>query len=142
MAGRERLTKTGGSMKDRVMMRTFYNDLRWTRPHAGEPKAVSPPAPDGTDGTDTNSQHAGPDKAHPDSQGSRIVDLVLDSGAELFHDLNDRPYITIPVNGHRETLPVDRMGMLAGKVFYDAFRKAPGNQAVHEALGLLSGKAL
>jgi hypothetical protein len=127
-------------------MGTYYNDISQpTEPDAGEPKADSPPAPDsadGTDGTDTNSQHSHPDRERAGSQGSRIVDLVLEMGAELFYDLNNQPYVTIEVNGHRRNLPVARMGMLAGKLFYDAFRKAPANQAVHEALDLLSGKAL
>jgi hypothetical protein len=137
-------------------MTTYYNDVFGDEPHSGELKAVSRPAPhheevssldgadgtDGTDGTDTNAQRSRLDRERPVSQATQIVNLVLDSGAELFYDLNDQAYVTIPVNGHRQTLPVERMGKLAGKLYYSACGRAPASQAVHEALGVLSGKAL
>src|SRR5215204_7561740 len=134
---------------------TFYNDVFGAEPHAGEPEAFSSmpqheagPAPDGadgtdrTDGTDTNSQPSGPHKERPVSQASQIVTMVLERGAELFHDPNDEPYITVAVDGHRQTLLVERVGKLAGTLFYDAFRRAPGRQAVQEALDVLSGRAV
>jgi hypothetical protein len=76
------------------------------------------------------------------SQAELLVKLALDEGVQLFHD-NEVAYAGIPVNGHAET-----HGVKSGKfrawlkrLFYAAFDKPPGAQAVQDALGVLEAKA-
>lgn len=83
-------------------------------------------------------------KRGADSQAQRLVNLALESGAEFFHNAELEAYATIPINGHKETWP------LRGKVFrnwlrrllYERENKAPGAQAVQDAVEALEAMAL
>ncbi len=79
-----------------------------------------------------------------ESQASAIVQLALGSGAELFHDDAQDVYVTITNGTHHETLPLKGTAAAAWLrfLYYEAARKAPGSQAVQDALNLLRAKAL
>lgn len=78
------------------------------------------------------------------SQATRLVALALDVGAELFHAPDGEAYASIKVGGHAETWPLKVKGFRhwLARQFYEAEGKAPGSQAVQDALGVLEGKAL
>jgi hypothetical protein len=83
-------------------------------------------------------------EATRESQGTRLVALALDAGAELFHTPDGEAYATIAVDGHKETWPLKVKGFRRwlARLFYQAEDKSPGAQAVQDALGVLEGKAL
>jgi hypothetical protein len=78
------------------------------------------------------------------SQATRLVDFVLETGAELWHAPSGDPYITIEVNGHREH---HRLGSrncrnYLARLFYAHTQKAANAAALQDAIGTLSGKAM
>jgi hypothetical protein len=85
-----------------------------------------------------DSQEAEPKK----SQAAILIELAAD--AELFESAGDDiVFATIPVNEHKETWPVRAKPFkrwLSGR-FYGMQGKPPGNQAIHDALGVLEAKA-
>ncbi len=99
-------------------------------------------APDG-EGAEQAGKVAKPKAAKPVAQKDRIVELVRDGGADLFHTPAFEPYARIAVGDHRETWP------LRSKAFrrycawrhFQADRQAPGGQAVADALETLAGMA-
>ncbi len=64
--------------------------------------------------------------------------------AELFHDRQDRPFAWVEVDGHRETWPVNARSFTRWlkHTFYTEEGKAPGRDAVANALGVLEGLAV
>jgi hypothetical protein len=86
----------------------------------------------------------GDGKAPKLSQATVLVQLAQEVGAELFHTLTHDAYATIPVGGHRQTWPVKAKPFRRwlSRLFYERHAKAPGSQAVQDALGVLEGKAL
>jgi hypothetical protein len=78
------------------------------------------------------------------SQATLLVSLAMGAGAELFHSPEGNAYATIDVDGHRETWPLKVRGFRRwlARLFYEEEGKAPGSQAIHDALGVLEGKAL
>jgi hypothetical protein len=92
---------------------------------------------------------AGPAKAgagaadREPSQASVLVDLALSSGVEVFHDAQGDPYAAFPADGHRETLPLRSRTVrhYLARLFFGARRKAPGTQALLDALQVLDGEA-
>jgi hypothetical protein len=78
------------------------------------------------------------------SQATRLVDLVTTAGAQLFHTPEGDGYATIEVESHKETWPLKVKGFRRwlARLFYEQEDKAPGAQAVQDALGVLEGKAL
>jgi hypothetical protein len=76
------------------------------------------------------------------SQATRLVDLAAD--AELFHSRDGDGFITIPVDGHRETWPLRTKAFRRwlARRFYVEHDQAPGSQALQDALNVLEGKAL
>jgi hypothetical protein len=76
------------------------------------------------------------------SQATELVELA--DSAELFHDQTGEAYATIDVDGHQETWLIKAKGFRRwlAQQFYQAHDKAPGSQAVQDALGVLEGKAL
>ena len=83
-------------------------------------------------------QDAGPKR----SKADELVALAGD--AELFHDRHDTTYANILVGGHRETHRLRTRGFrrwLAQR-FYDVNGKAPGGQALQDALDVLDGQAM
>src|SRR5262249_21979630 len=77
------------------------------------------------------------------SQADILIEMALESGAELFHTPVDDSYISFDVNDHRETWPVrskaTRQWLTRG--FYRVTQKAPNSEAMKTALNLLEAKA-
>ena len=73
------------------------------------------------------------------SQADMLV--TIGSRAELFHDNVDDAYAAISVDGHREIhkLGSKRFKVWLRKQYWDEYEKAPGNDAVNSALGVLEG---
>jgi hypothetical protein len=70
--------------------------------------------------------------------------LALADGAELFHSPEGDPFATVKVSDHAETWPLRSRGFrrwLAGE-FFAQQGKAPGGQALQDALTALEGKAV
>jgi hypothetical protein len=93
----------------------------------------------GRDGGDTGEDSGGL------SQADRLVLLAQD--VELFHTpggSDSEGFASLEVNGHRETWPVSSRGFRRwlSKRFYDEHGKAPGSQALQDALNVIAGKAL
>lgn len=78
------------------------------------------------------------------SQATTLAALGLGAGAELFHSPEGEGYATIEVEGHRETWPLKVKGFRRwlARLFYEEQHKAPGSQAVQDALAVLAGKAV
>jgi hypothetical protein len=81
------------------------------------------------------------------TQADQLVELAEQGGTELFHAPggNDaEEYATITVGNHRETWPVSSKGFRRwlGRLYYERCQKAPGAQALQDALNVLAGKAL
>jgi hypothetical protein len=105
-------------------------------PHSG----ASTDSADGTDTADGVTQSSS--TRGRDSQATQLVDLILGSGAELFHDADDTPYITLSIGDHQETHAVDRMGRLANRLYFQTYGSALNSQTVQDAISVLGGKAI
>jgi hypothetical protein len=81
-------------------------------------------------------------EARANSQATDLVELA--ATAELFHDLTGEAYATVDVDGHAETWLIKAKGFRRwlARQYHQAHEKAPGSQAVQDALGVLEGKAL
>jgi hypothetical protein len=77
------------------------------------------------------------------SQATLIIDDAKTSGATFFHDPDDEPFVTIPVDGHWETwrLRSRQLRSWLTSRFYAKHKKAPGAQALQDALNTLEGVA-
>jgi hypothetical protein len=78
------------------------------------------------------------------SQATRIVNMALEQGVELFHDLDDNAYMDVQVSGHHEIYSLrSRRGRmwLAGRHFQDT-GKAAGSQSLADAINVLEAYAL
>lgn len=78
-----------------------------------------------------------------ESAATLLVRLAQDAGAELFRD-DDTPYLTVPVGDHQETHRLrSKTGRawLAG-LFFDALKRAPGSQALADAVNTLEALCL
>jgi hypothetical protein len=87
---------------------------------------------------------AGGDKA---SQADRLVALACGAGCDFFHTpggLDSEGYVTVPAGDHRETWPVTSKGFRRwlAALYYRETKKAPGSQALQDALQVLAGKAV
>jgi hypothetical protein len=80
---------------------------------------------------------------HP-SQATVLAALAMGAGAELFHAPEGDAYATIAVDGHQETWPLKVRGFRRwlARLYYEEEGKAPGSQAIQDALGVLEGKAV
>jgi hypothetical protein len=94
----------------------------------------------GVEGVLRQAEHAS--EARAKSQATDLVELA--AAAELFHDPSGEAYATIAVDGHHETWLIKTKGFRRwlSQQYYQACEKAPGSQAVQDALGVLEGKAL
>jgi hypothetical protein len=79
-----------------------------------------------------------------ESQATRLVGLARAAGATLFHTPDGEAYASILVEGHTETWPLKVKGFRRwlARQFYEEYDKAPGSQAIQDALGVLEGKAV
>lgn len=76
------------------------------------------------------------------TQAQQIVNLALTAGIELFHTPDRTAYASIPIGGHIETWPLRKIRFWLSRLFFDANKKPPGNQALQDALNVLEAKAL
>jgi hypothetical protein len=76
------------------------------------------------------------------SQATVLVELAQD--AELWHTPEGEPYATIPSEGHRENWPLNIKGFRRwlARRFFDIGGKAPGAQAIQDAITVLEGQAI
>jgi hypothetical protein len=77
------------------------------------------------------------------SQATRMVHLALATGAELWHDANGDPFITVPTNGHREhhRLSAKSTKDWLARLHHEAHHAAATSQALNDALAVLAGHA-
>ncbi len=77
------------------------------------------------------------------SQATRLVDLALGAGVELWHSPAGDPYVTLPADGHREhhRLNAGAVRDWLARRHYAKTHGAPGSQAIADALAVLSGRA-
>lgn len=98
------------------------------------PKKTQPS--DGADGSDSKKQ--------TESQADLLVRLATSKSVELFHNAERKPFATVRVDNHMETHPIygrDFRFWLQGH-YWTQHRKAPGSQAITDALGTIAGKAM
>jgi hypothetical protein len=77
------------------------------------------------------------------SQATLLVDLVSNEGVDLFHDHLLEPYITIPLQGHREiwALRARASKNWLQRLFFERTGKALSTQGLTDGLGVLEAKA-
>ncbi len=77
------------------------------------------------------------------SQATRIVDLLVKAGADLWHTPNGDAYVSIKRNGHREHYPLASRASrdYLSRLFYRNVGKAPSSSAMQDAIATLSGLA-
>src|SRR5262249_16958077 len=73
--------------------------------------------------------------------------VELAGAAELFHTPgghDSEGYATVPVGEHKETWPIASKGFRRwlSRLYYMDMKKAPGSQAVHDAVNVLAGMAI
>ena len=78
------------------------------------------------------------------SVATRLVNIVLKSGAELWHSPDDEPFISIPINGHREHHPTKNKPVRRwlSQLLHAAEGRTPQSQAIRDALTVLEGRAV
>ena len=78
------------------------------------------------------------------SQATKLVDLAKIHGIDLWHDPEQRPWATITVGDHHEHWPLGSGAFRRWlkRLFYEVESKAPGSQAIQDALGVLEGQSL
>jgi hypothetical protein len=83
------------------------------------------------------------EKVATKSQATRLVDLALESGLDLWHTPAGLQYVSIVVDGHREHFPIHSRAMKdhLARLYFDAGRSAPNASAVNDALAVLAGIA-
>jgi hypothetical protein len=79
-----------------------------------------------------------------ESVATRIVSLVRESDAVLFHDAEQVAYATVIVGEHMETHPVRSRGfkLWVRRLYWEEEESAPPGQSLTDALGVLEGEAL
>lgn len=77
------------------------------------------------------------------SQATRLVDLALAAGIELWHSPTGDPYVTLPAEGHREhhRLNAGAVRDWLARRHHAETSGVPGSQAIADALTVLSGQA-
>lgn len=78
------------------------------------------------------------------SQATVLVDLAIESGAELWHSISGDAYATIPVENHREHWTIRAKGFRRwlARQYYLATEAAVGSEALQSAINTLEGQAL
>lgn len=77
------------------------------------------------------------------SQSTVLVELVEESGGELFHS-DDVAYAAVAVQEHVETWPVRSRGFKRwlARCYHKQYGRAPSAQPMQDAMGVIEGKAL
>ena len=75
---------------------------------------------------------------------TRLVNLVLENGAELWKSEEGEPFITIINDGHRENHPLESKHVKTwlSKLFYQSEGGTPKGTAIDDAISTLKGMAL
>jgi hypothetical protein len=78
------------------------------------------------------------------SAATKLIELTLAAGVELFHNADQAGYATLPVLSHRETWPLRSTGFRRwlSRAYYLHEEKSASGQAILDALSVLEGKAL
>jgi hypothetical protein len=78
------------------------------------------------------------------SIATQLVQLVVEADVELWHDPDGTPYATLSVDGHDEHWPIKSkvFKRWLSRLSYLKHEKAPGSQAVNDALNVIEGKAV
>ena len=78
-----------------------------------------------------------------DSPATTIVELIVRSGAELWHTAAGDAYATVSINGHQEHYPLSSRAArdYLSRLFYQHDGKAPNASALQDAINTLSGIA-
>ncbi|MHB1426588.1 MAG: hypothetical protein ACYC3I_25790 [Gemmataceae bacterium] len=86
---------------------------------------------------------ASSDKPDRKSVATRLVELVVESGVELFHDAEYKAFATIPAGDHDETLALRSAAFKRWlrRLLHAGEGRAAGNQAVQDAIANLEAKA-
>jgi hypothetical protein len=92
-------------------------------------------------------QEEGDGGAKKPSQADLLVALAREQSAELFHTPgghDSEGFATIHVNGHHETWPVSSKAYRRwlARLYFERFEKAPGSQALQDALNVIAGFAI
>jgi hypothetical protein len=97
-------------------------------------------APDGAPA----SKEPTPEKGERKNQATDLVEIAIASGLVLFHDAEGTPYASFTVDDHREThrLRYKPTRRWLAHAYYQERGRAPGAQALDDALGVLEGRAL
>src|SRR5262249_21185574 len=77
------------------------------------------------------------------SQGTLLFEYASAEGVELFHNRSLEPFITMEIQGHRETWPLRARAAKnwLQRLFYEQTAKAISSQGLTDAVGLLEAKA-
>lgn len=112
------------------------------------PVANRDPSDDDVDDVVPTDVGAGADaeesKPKKESQATVLIGLGIGAGAELFRTPDGDAYATIAIDGRRETWPLrtKTVKRWLARLYYESCEKAPGSQAIADALGVLEGMAL
>lgn len=90
-------------------------------------------------------QSAVSDGAPDDDRESAATCLVkLADKVQLIHNADGEGFAVMLIDGHKETWPLRSKGFKRWlqRRFFEQYEKAPGSQAVQDALGVIEGKAL
>lgn len=103
-------------------------------------------ARDAGDATSPTSSHEPQEQdsgGKPPSMASRLVGLAKEQAA-LFGDESGTPYAAVPVGAHTETWPLRSRALRSwlARQLWDTEQRAPGSQAVQDAIAVLEGEAL
>ena len=104
-----------------------------------EQPSETPAPPSAPAKADTSQDSPAPRK----SQATKLVDLALAAGVELWRSPAGDPYVTLPTDGHREhyRLSTGAVRDWLARRHHAETRGAPGSQAIADALAVLSGMA-
>ena len=121
------------ALKDAVAIAEELH-LKARRPSRNAVADVAPPA-----GAGMNSGEAKTKK----STSSRLVELAVESGAELFHDAEHKAFAAIPAGDHVETLAVRGAAFKRwlSWLLHVTDGRAPDSQAAQDAITVLEGMA-
>lgn len=78
------------------------------------------------------------------NQATTLVQLVSGPGIEFFHNPDGDAYVTVELGTHRQTWPLRSQGFrdFLARRYYTGVGHVPNSQALTDALGVLTGRAL
>jgi len=82
-------------------------------------------------------------KSASENHASQLVEMVVESGAELFHSPDAEPFVTLTVGNHKEThrLRGDAFQQWLGKLSWEQTKRAISSQVLDQVTGTLGGLA-